>query len=148
MYSLPLMHGSQPHRLNWVDSFRTRLPGCASHQVCSTYVSAPQVQHPVPVPAATYNSFHVAQLITSCPINLSVGQSCIYFISPSLFSNYPHQYPQSLNLGFHQYPLHDIKIKPNQLALHHLHITKLFYFLNQNTMFITDNKTLTSNLYI
>ena len=89
-----------------------------------------------------------AQLITSCPINLSVGQSCIHFISPSLISNYPHQYPQSHNLGFHQYPLHDIKIKPNQLALYHLHITKLFYLLNQNTMFITDSKTLTSNLYI
>ena len=88
------------------------------------------------------------QLITSCPINLSVGQSCIHFISPSLISNYPHQYPQSHNLGFHQCPLHDIKIKPNQLALYHLHITKLFYLLNQNTMFIIDNKTLTSNLCI
>ena len=89
-----------------------------------------------------------AQLITSFPINLSVGQSCIHFISPSLISNYPHQYPQSHNLGFHQYPLHDIKIKPNQLALYHLHITKLFYLLNQNTMFIIENKTLTFNLYI
>ena len=58
-----------------------------------------------------------AQLITSCPINLSVGQSRIHFMSPSLISNYPHQYPQSHNLGFHQYPLHDTKIKPNQLAL-------------------------------
>ena len=57
------------------------------------------------------------QLITSCPFNLSVGQSCIHFISPSLISNYPHQYQKSHNLGFHQYPLHDTKIKPNQLAL-------------------------------
>ena len=47
-----------------------------------------------------------AQLITSCPFNLSVGQSCIHFFSPSLISNYPHQYPKSHNLGFHQYPLH------------------------------------------
>ena len=94
------------------------------------------------------HSFHVAQLITSCPINLSVGQSCIHFISPSLISNYPYQYPKSHNLGFHQYPLYDTKIKPNQLALYHLHITKLFYFLNQNTMFIIDNKTFTSKLYI
>ena len=57
-----------------------------------------------------------AQLITSCPFNLSVGQSCIHFISP-LISNYPHQYPKSHNLGFHQHPLHDTKIKPSQLAL-------------------------------
>ena len=33
--------GSPPHRHNWVD-LRTRLPGCTSHQVCSTYVSTPQ----------------------------------------------------------------------------------------------------------
>ena len=58
-----------------------------------------------------------AQLITSCPFNLSVGQSCIHFISPSLISNYPYQYPKSHNLGFHQHPLHDTKIKPSQLAL-------------------------------
>ena len=32
--------------------------------------------------------------------------------------------------------------------IHHHHITKLFYLLNQNTMFIIDNKTLTSKLYI
>ena len=30
IYSLTLIRGSPPHRLNWVDSFRTRLPGCAS----------------------------------------------------------------------------------------------------------------------
>ena len=35
-----------------------------------------------------------AQLITSCPFNLSVGQSCLHFLSP-LISNYPHQYPKS-----------------------------------------------------
>ena len=34
-----------------------------------------------------------AQLITSCPFNLSVGQSCLHFISP-LISNYPPQYPK------------------------------------------------------
>ena len=87
-----------------------------------------------------------AQLITSCPFNLSVGQSCLHFISP-LISNYPHQYPKSHNLGFHQHPLHNTKIKPSQLALNSTklfhHITKLFHLLNQNTMFIIDNKTLT-----
>ena len=57
-----------------------------------------------------------AQLITSCPFNLSVGQSCLHFISP-LISNYPPQHPKSHNLGFHQHPLHDTKIKPSQLAL-------------------------------
>ena len=57
-----------------------------------------------------------AQLITSCPFNISVGQSCLHFISP-LISNYPPQYPKSHNLGFHQHPLHDTKIKPSQLAL-------------------------------
>ena len=57
-----------------------------------------------------------AQLITSCPFNLSVGQSCLHFISP-LISNYPPQYPKSHNLGFHQHPLHNTKIKPSQLAL-------------------------------
>ena len=36
----------------------------------------------------------------------------------------------------------------NWHLIYHLHITKLFYFLNQNTMFIIDNKTLTSKLYI
>ena len=34
-----------------------------------------------------------AQLITSCPFNLSVGQSRLHFISP-LISNYSHQYPK------------------------------------------------------
>ena len=91
-----------------------------------------------------------AQLITSCPINLSVGQSCIHFISPSLISNYPHQYPKSHNLVFHQHPLHDTKksSQTNWHLIHHLHTTKLFYLLNQNIMFIIDNKTLTSKLYI
>ena len=36
----------------------------------------------------------------------------------------------------------------NWHLIHHHHITKLFYLLNQNTMFITDNKTLTTKLYI
>ena len=36
----------------------------------------------------------------------------------------------------------------NWHLIHHHHITKLFYLLNQNTMFIIDNKTLTSKLYI
>ena len=91
-----------------------------------------------------------AQLITSCPFNLSVGQSCIHFISPSLISNYRHQYPKSHNLGFHQYPLHDTKIKPSQLALNSPppYNQTIFYLLSQNTMFITDNKTLTFKLYI
>ena len=93
--------------------------------------------------------FHVALLITSCPINLSVGQSCIHFISPSLISNYPYQYPESHNLGF----INTLCITPkssqtNWHLIYHLHITKPFYFLNQNTMFIFDNKTLTSKLYI
>ena len=35
----------------------------------------------------------------------------------------------------------------NWHLLYHLHITRLFYLLNQN-MFIIDNKMLTSNLYI
>ena len=71
---------------------RTRLPGCVDHQVCSTYVSTP--------PGSTFWSrsrllpITHAQLITSCPFNLSVGQSCLHFISP-LISNYPHQYPKS-----------------------------------------------------
>ena len=90
-----------------------------------------------------------AQLITSCPFNLSVGQSCIHFISPSLISNDPHQYPKSHNLGFHQHPLHDTKIKPSQLALNSSPpYNQTIYLLNQNTMFIIDNKTLTSKLYI
>ena len=57
-----------------------------------------------------------AQLITSYPFNLSVGQSCLHFIFP-LISNYPLQYPKSHNLGFHQHPLHNTRIKPSQLAL-------------------------------
>ena len=36
----------------------------------------------------------------------------------------------------------------NWHLLYHLHITTLFYLLNQRIMFITDNRTLTSNLYI
>ena len=36
----------------------------------------------------------------------------------------------------------------NWHLIHHHHITKLFYLLNQNTMFIINNKTLTSKLYI
>ena len=49
IYLLSSIRGSPPHRLNWVD-FRTRLPGCASHQVCSTYVSTPQGQPSGPGP--------------------------------------------------------------------------------------------------
>ena len=54
---LSSIRGSPPHRHNWVD-LRTHLPGCASHQVCSTYVSTPRVNLlvPVQVPAATYNT--------------------------------------------------------------------------------------------
>ena len=114
IYVLSSIRGSPPHLHNWVD-FRTHLPGCANHQVCSTYVSTPQDQPSGPGPGC-YLLTH-AQLISSCPFNLSVGQSCIHFISPSLISNYPHQYPKSRNLGFHQHPLHDTKIKPSQLAL-------------------------------
>ena len=36
----------------------------------------------------------------------------------------------------------------NWHLIHHNHITKLFYLLNQNTIFIIDNKILTSKLYI
>ena len=43
------IRGSPPHRHNSVD-LRTRLPGCASHQVCSTYVSTPQGQPSGPDP--------------------------------------------------------------------------------------------------
>ena len=49
IYLLSSIRGSPPHHLNWVD-FRTRLPGCASHQVCSTYVSTPQGQPSGPGP--------------------------------------------------------------------------------------------------
>ena len=80
-----------------------------------------------------------AQLITSCPFNLSVGQSCLHFISP-LISNYPHQYPKSHNLGFHQHPLHDTKIKPSQLALNSSPPYNQTISSSQNTMFIIDNK--------
>ena len=86
----------------WIPSGCTCL-GVPAHHVCSTYVSASQVQPPGP-------GCYVAQLITSCPINLSVGQPCIHFICPSFISNYPHQYPKSHNLRLHQYPLHDTKI--------------------------------------
>ena len=80
-----------------------------------------------------------AQLITSCPFNLSVGQSCLHFISP-LISNYPSQNPKSHNLGFHQHPLHNTKInQANWHLIHHHHTTKLFHLVNQNTMFIIDN---------
>ena len=81
-----------------------------------------------------------AQLITSCPFNLSVGQSCLHFISP-LISNYPLQYPKSHNLGFHhQHPLHDTKIKPSQLALNSSPPYNQTISSSQNTMFIIDNK--------
>ena len=80
-----------------------------------------------------------AQLITSCPFNLSVGQSCLHFISP-LISNYPHQYPKSHNLGFHQHPLHDTKIKPSQLALNSSPPYNQTISSSQNPMFIIDNK--------
>ena len=142
------IRGSPPHRHNSVD-LRTRLLGCASHQVCSTYVSTP----PPPPPGSTFWSrsrllpITHAQLITSCPFNLSVGQSCLHFISP-LISNYLHQYPKSHNLGF----INILCMPPKSSQaiwhlIHHHHITKLFYLLNQNTMFIID-KTLTSKLYI
>ena len=85
-----------------------------------------------------------AQLITSCPFNLSVGQSCLHFISP-LISNYPPQYPKSHNLGFHQHPLHNTKIKPSQLALNSSPPYNQTISSSQNTMFIID--TLTSRLY-
>ena len=127
---------------------RPRLPRCASTS-CLQYicvVSASQVQ-PL-VPAATYNRVFMS-LIASCPINLSVGQSCIHLISPSLISNYPYQYPKSHNLGFHQYPQYYTKIKSNQLALNlSPPFNQIFYFPNQSTMPIIDNKTLTSILYI
>ena len=111
------IRGSPPHRHNSVD-LRTRLPGCVDHQVCSTYVSTPPSPPPPPPPppVSTFWSrsrllpITHAQLITSCPFNLSVGQSCLHFISP-LISNYPHQYPKSHNLGFH-HPLHDTNINP------------------------------------
>ena len=80
-----------------------------------------------------------AQLITSCPFNLSVGQSCLHFISP-LISNYPPQYPKSHNLGFHQHPLHNTKIKPSQLALNSSPPYSQTISSSQNTMFIIDNK--------
>ena len=80
-----------------------------------------------------------AQLITSCPFNLSVGQSCLHFIS-LLISNYPHQYPKSHNLGFHQHPLHNTKIKPSQLALNSSPPYNQTISSSQNTMFIIDNK--------
>ena len=80
-----------------------------------------------------------AQLITSCPFNLSVGQSCLHFISP-LISNYPPQYPKSHNLGFHQHPLHNTKIKPSQLALNSSPPYNQTISSSQNTMFIIDNK--------
>ena len=79
-----------------------------------------------------------AQLTTSCPFNPSVGQSCLHFIFP-LISNYPHQYPKSHNLGFHQHPLHDTKIKPSQLALNSSPPYNQTISSSQNTMFITDN---------
>ena len=79
-----------------------------------------------------------AQLITSRPFNLSVGQSCLHFISP-LISNYSHQYPKSHNLGFHQHPLHDTKIKPSQLALNSSPPYNQTISSSQNTMFIIDN---------
>ena len=68
--------------------------GMPAHHACSTYLLS---LHPrfnlwsrlLPI------SFHVALLINSCLINLSVGQSFIHFISPSLISNYPYQYPKS-----------------------------------------------------
>ena len=112
-YLLSSIRGSPPHRHNWVDSGRACLgvPAIKSAHLC------------LHTPGSTFWSWSRllpithTQLITSCPFNLSVGQSCIHFISPSLISNYPHQYPESHNLGFHQYPLHDTKIKPNQLAL-------------------------------
>ena len=54
---------------------------------------------------------------------------------------------KSRNLGFH--PLYDTKkSQANWHLIHHYHITKLFYLLNQNTMFIIDNKTLISKLCI
>ena len=80
-----------------------------------------------------------AQLITSCPFNLSAGQSCLHFISP-LLSNYPPQYPKSHNLGFHQHPLHNTKIKPSQLALNSSPPYNQTISSSQNTMLITDNK--------
>ena len=104
--------------LNLVDSFRPRLPGCASPSHLQYLCLCTPGSASDPGPGCyLYHSFHVAQLITSCPINLSVGQSCLHFISPPLILNYPYQYPISQNLGFHQYPLHDTKIKPNQLTL-------------------------------
>ena len=82
-----------------------------------------------------------AQLITSCPFNLSVGQSCLHFISP-LISNYPPQYPKSHNLGFHQHPLHNTKIKPSQLALNSSPPYNETISSSQNTMFIIDKHSL------
>ena len=132
------VRGSPTHRYNSVD-LRTRLPGCVDHQVCSTYVSTPP-------PGSTFWSrsrllpieTH-AQLITSCPFNLSVCQSCLHFIFP-LISNYPLQYPKSHNLGFHQHPLHNTKIKPSQLALNSSPPYNQTISSSQNTMFIIDNK--------
>ena len=80
-----------------------------------------------------------APLITSCPFNLSAGQSCLHFISP-LISSYPPQYPKSHNLGFHQHPLHNTKIKPSQLALNSLPPYNQTISSSQNTMFIINNK--------
>ena len=82
-----------------------------------------------------------AQLITSCPFNLSVGQSRLHFISP-LISNYSHQYPKNHNLGFHQHPLHNTKIKPSQLALNSSPPYNQTISSSQNTMFIIDKHSL------
>ena len=67
---------------------------------------------------------------------MSVSHAYTFF---PLISNYPLQYPKSHNLGFHQHPLHDTKIKPSQLALNSSPPYNQTISSSQNTMFIIDN---------
>ena len=134
-FNLTSIRGSPPHRHNSVDL------RYAPAWVCRPSSLQHLRFHP---PGSTFWSrsrllpITHAQLITSCPFNLSVGQSCLHFISP-LISNYSHQYPKSHNLGFHQHPLHDTKIKPSQLALNSSPPYNQTISSSQNTMFIIDN---------
>ena len=113
-------------------------PGMPARHDCRPCVSLPYPGQP-PGPGSRLLPITHAQLITSYPFNLSVGQSCLHFIFP-LISNYPLQYPKSHNLGFHQHPLHDTRIKPSQLALNSSPPYNQTISSSQNTMFIIDNK--------
>ena len=130
----------------WVDPSGRACLGMPAHHACSTYVLS---LHP------RFNLWSRLLPITQFPCRSALSyQSKCRSVMHTLYLSITHfklsiSVSKNVNLGLHQYPLYDTKIKPNQLALNlSPPYNQTFFFLNQNTMLIIDNKALTSILYI